>query len=178
MHGVVFSVLNDYVVTNHGSEGWEAILDEADLGSHSYLALKTYPDEELFAIVDAATTITGAEQSDLLADFGQFAAPHLVEKYDAFLDDDWGAFDILEHTEDAMHKAVRLKEDGASPPELECDRVNDDEVVITYTSDHQLCSLGEGLINGIADYYDSAVTVSHDQCMLENDSKCKFHVEE
>lgn len=177
MHGVIFDELQEYVRTEHGSDTWDVILDEAGLESSSYMAIKTYPDEELLAIVEAATEISGATEAEILADFGAFAGPDLLDKYDAFLDDEWDTLDVLEHTEDAMHKAVRLKEDDADPPELACRRVGDDEVVIEYTSDHHLCKLGEGLVRGIADAYDEEVTLSQPQCMLTGDSRCEIHVQ-
>jgi predicted hydrocarbon binding protein len=177
MHGVIFDEVKEYVETNHGSDQWDAILAEAGLGGKSYMAIKTYPDEELLAIIETAMDATGTSQEELLVDFGKFAGPHLLEKYDAFLEREWDGLDVLEHTEDAMHKAVRLKEDDAAPPELDCRRVSDDEVVIEYTSDYQLCKLGEGLIHGIADAYDEQVTVRQSQCMLEHDSRCEIHIQ-
>lgn len=176
MHGVIFDELQEYVETEHGREGWEAIAEEAGVDSASYMPIKAYPDEELLALVGAATAVTGASQSEILEDFGQFAAPHLVEKYDAFLDDEWTALDLLEHTEDAMHKAVRLKEDDAAPPELGCHRASDDEVVIEYTSDHQLCKLGEGLIHGVGEVHGESLSVTQAQCMLDGDTVCEIRV--
>jgi predicted hydrocarbon binding protein len=177
MHGVIFAELNDYVEAKHGADGWEAVLDEAGLESKSYMPIKTYPDEELLALVEAAVTVTGASQDEVLRDFGRFAVPDLLDSYDAFLDDEWGPLDVLEHTEDAMHKAVRLKEDDATPPELECRRAGDDEVVIEYGSDHQLCSLGEGLIEGIGREYEADLEIRQEQCMNEFDPVCEIHVE-
>lgn len=176
MHGVIFDELQQYVETTHGLEQWNAILEDAGLGSSSYMPITTYPDDELLALVQSATEVTGKSQSEVLLDFGEFAAPDLLEKYDAFLQSEWGAFEVLAHTEDAMHKAVRLKEEEADPPALDCRRPGDDEVVIEYTSEHQLCKLGEGLVRGVAGAYDERVSISQPQCLLDGDRYCEIRV--
>ena len=176
MHGVVFHELKDFVDEEYGSDGWDAIMQEADLESSMFMPFNTYPDEELFEVVRAAVEVTNSTKSELLTEFGEFAAPNLVERYNTYLDRDWSGLDVLEHTEDAMHKAVRAKEDEAEPPELECRRESDDEVVIEYSSDRQLCQLGEGLIRGVADTYGEDYDITQTKCMLENDSRCEIHV--
>lgn len=176
MHGIIFEELEEYTTTRHGSEAWETVLEAADLGSRTYLPINAYPDEELLAIVSAATEITGTPREELLTDFGQFAVQDLLHRYRAFLEEEWTALDVLENTEETMHKAVRLQEDDAEPPELDCRRVSDDEVVIEYSSDHQLCDLGEGIVKGIASEYDTRLAVDQERCMLDGDSRCEIHV--
>jgi predicted hydrocarbon binding protein len=176
MHGVVFSELKQFVEETHGTEAWRDILESADTSTNSYLELKTYPDEDIVALLQAAEAASEQSRDEILHAFGEFAASDLIQKYNTFLDDDWTAMDVLEHTEDAMHKAVRLKEDDAEPPELDCRRVDDEEVVIEYSSDLQLCTFGEGLIEGIADEYDTAVDTVQRRCMLEGDRQCEIHV--
>lgn len=178
MHGVVFAELKEFVETTHGEEQWQTILDTAETSTNSYLAISSYPDEDLLALVEAAQTATGQSQDEILHAFGTFAAPDLLQKYDTFLDDDWTALDVLEHTEDAMHKAVRLKEEDAAPPELDCQRVDTDEVIIDYSSELQLCQFGEGLIEGIADEHGTTVSTTQEHCMLEGDDRCEIHIRE
>lgn len=176
MHGVVFSELKEFVETEHGEEQWQSVVESAETSTNSYLAISTYPDDDLVALLEAAETATGQSQETILNSFGRFAAPGLLQKYDTFLDNDWGVLDVLEHTEDAMHKAVRLKEDDAEPPELDCQRASEDEVLIEYTSELQLCKFGEGLINGIVDEYGTTVDIDQTQCMLEGDNHCEIYV--
>jgi hypothetical protein len=175
---VVFAELKEFVETVHDTEQWQTILDAADTSTNSYLAISTYPDEDLLALVQAAENTTGQPQDEILHAFGAFAAPDLLQKYNTFLDDGWTALDVLEHTEDAMHKAVRLKEEDAEPPELDCRRVDTEEVVIDYSSGLQLYQFGEGLIEGIADEYGTTVSTTQEHCMLEGDDRCEIHIHE
>lgn len=175
MHGVVFTGLREFVVERTDRSAWDRILEAADLEDRKYLEIDTYPDEEAVAIVETAADLTGASGEKILRSYGAYLARDLVSTYDSFLRDEWGPLDVLEHTETAMHKAVRLEEDDADPPELSCRRPSEDRVVIEYTSDLELCKLGEGIIAGVGAAYDTPLRIGQTECKLEGDGHCEIH---
>jgi hypothetical protein len=59
MHGIVFSELQKFVVSQHGHPGWQKLVDKASLGHKVYLAAGQYPDSEVVALVTAASAMTG-----------------------------------------------------------------------------------------------------------------------
>jgi len=85
------------------------LLKEAGLGQRNYDAFETYPDEEAGRLVATASRITGANAPAILEDFGEFIAPDLLEMYWALVKPEWKTLDVIEHTEEAIHEVVRLK---------------------------------------------------------------------
>ncbi|MFT4932667.1 MAG: putative hydrocarbon binding protein, partial [Natronomonas sp.] len=58
-----------------------------------------------------------------------------------------------------------------------CDRVVSDMAVLTYESSRQLCEVGMGIIEGLANEYGEEVSIEEDRCMLEGDDRCEITVE-
>jgi predicted hydrocarbon binding protein len=112
----------------------------------------------------------------LLLDFGEFVVPPLLAVYGVFVDPRWDLFDVLEHTEATMHRAVRLQDPNATPPTLSVQRVGSDEVRITYQSERKMCALARGIISGLAAHYETAVEVTEPTCMHRGDRACTLSV--
>ena len=176
MHGLIFLQLQKFAKQQAGPQAWEILLQEAQLPTKTYSAVRDYPDEEVLAIVGAASRVLKLPADAILHAFGEFIAPELLKLYGRLLQPDWKTLSVIEHTEKLLHAAVRVGNPGATPPVLECIRTTDDEVQILYSSERQLCSLAKGLVNGIARHFDETVSVSEDACMLKGDPFCVLHV--
>ena len=156
---------------------WEQVLADAGVPGKRYLSVDSYPDEELFALVLAASRRAGRPTSGLLEDFGEHLAPALAQTYSAFIPEEWRTLDLLEHTESVIHKAVRLSTPGATPPRLTCTRPSATQIQISYRSERKLCSLGRGLIRGVSHLYRERVEIDHDgPCMLMGAPTCELEV--
>lgn len=175
-HGIIFAELKKYVVARLGGQAWNDLLEAAGLGQRIYLPSEAYPDEELVALVSTASRITGKPAQALLEDYGEFIAGDLVTLYRAQIDPAWRTLDLIEHTEQLIHRQVRLKIPGARPPELEALREGPDKVRLVYRSRRQLCGVAKGIARGIARHYQEDVTVTEDQCMLRGDKTCDILV--
>ena len=55
MKGIVFNLLEDLVVRDHGEDAWDDLLEEAG-SDGAYTSLGSYDDAELLALVGAAST--------------------------------------------------------------------------------------------------------------------------
>jgi predicted hydrocarbon binding protein len=176
MHGVVFTELKSFVTETYGEEAWQSILDSADTGTTIYLPTSRYPDEEALAIVAAASEATGVPVPDLLEAFGEYLADSLMTMYAAQIDDEWDVFDLLERIETQIHTVLRMQDDEIDPPELACERTGEEEVVIDYRSDRELCDLGRGLVAGVAEAYDRPLSVLERQCMHDGAGSCEMVV--
>ena len=176
MHGIIFSELQKYVETKHSPEVWKTLLKEAGIGNRLYLAFQTYPDAEATALVTSASKLTGKPTSVILEDFGEFIAPDLLNLYRALVDPGWKTLDFLEHTEENIHRVVRLKNPGDEPPELKVSRVAPNEVIITYTSERKMCGVAKGIARGVARHYHETITLTESTCMLRGHSRCSISV--
>ena len=177
MHGTIFVELRKYVIAKLGSDGWPKLLEEAGISNRAYLPLLSYQDEEITALIGAASKITGASTAELLGDFGEFIAGDLINMYPALVQGRWKTLDLIENTEQIIHAVVRRNMPGASPPELKTVRRSADELLLIYASQRMMCPLAVGIIRGVAQHYGERVTVQHEQsCMLEGGSACNFSI--
>jgi predicted hydrocarbon binding protein len=176
MHGLIFLQLQKFAQNKAGPQAWEILLKEANLPVTSYSPVRAYPDQEVFAIVGAASRILNQTPSQILEAFGEFIAPELIRLYGRMLDPKWKTLDVIENTEKLVHTAVRVGNPGAKPPVLECIRTTENELQIMYSSERQMCQLAKGIITGIARHFGETITVTDDACMHRGDPFCAMQV--
>jgi hypothetical protein len=176
MHGIIFGELKQYVSARFGLPAWNELLVRAGIGPKLYLAIQEYPDAEVGAIVDAASSMTGMSQAAVLQDFGEFIGPKLVTMYRAYIRPEWRTLDVIEHTEERIHKMVRLQHNGARPPYLTTTRRSGDELVIHYASERRLCPLAKGIALGIARHYEETIEITDLTCMYRGAATCELLV--
>jgi predicted hydrocarbon binding protein len=175
MHGIIFSELRKFVTEKFGADTWKALLEKSTKRS-VYLATEVYPDQEVVAIVVAASEALKTPVPDILRSFGEYIVPDLAKVYGALIKPQWGLLDLLENTESVIHTTVRIKNPGAEPPMLQCVRKGPKQVVITYTSARKMCPLAIGIIKGLSDLYKQSVKIEETSCMLKGDAQCLIAV--
>jgi hypothetical protein len=174
MHGVILTELKKYVKARLGDEAWDTLREAAGLEGRIYLPVQAYPDDEAVALVAAASRLTGLRATEILEDYGRFIVPDLLQLYRGLLRPEWTSLDLIEHVEDTIHRAVRLHNTGATPPELVCSRPAPDRIEILYQSPRRMCSVGKGIILGIAEAFGETVEVVEDVCMLDGHPHCRI----
>ena len=176
MHGAIFAELKKYVVANLGPAAWNDLLAKAGTPQKLYLPRETYPDAEAVNLVVTASKITGKDPQVVLESFGEYIAPDLLGMYGAQVNPAWNTLDLLEHTEETIHRIVRLRNPGAAPPQLRTRRNGPHEVVITYASPRHMCSLAKGIVRGVAKHYKEQVRITEASCMLQGGKTCEIAV--
>jgi len=159
MHGIIHTELQKYIEANHGSDALTAILKEAGLSNKIYMAINTYPDEEALAIVNAASLQTFTTAEDIFEDFGEFIVPELMGIYLSLIKPEWKTRELLLHTEETIHRVVRMKNPGAKPPRLQFEEMGPNMLRLTYTSPRRMSALAKGIIKGVAKYYRETVNI-------------------
>jgi hypothetical protein len=176
MHGAIFAELKKYVQSKYGSEAWQNVLSEAGLSNKLYAMTGVYEDQEAAQLVASASKLTGQPASAILEDFGVFIVADLVAIYGVHIKPEWKTLDLLQNVETTIHKVVRTKDPGATPPELVCERVAPNQAVIHYRSARKMCALAKGMAKGFAIHYNERVAVSETTCMLKGDPECLINV--
>jgi hypothetical protein len=171
MKGIVFDLLEQVVTSELGEDKWDALLDATGLAG-AYTAVGTYPHEELLALVDAASEVTGTPPDDLVRWFGREALPLLYTRYPSFFDPHTGTRSFLLTLNDVIHPEVRKLFPGAYAPSFVVDSSNDDVVELGYESHRGLCTFAEGLIEGSATHYGETVSIEQPQCAKRGDPTC------
>ncbi len=176
MHGVIFLELRKFVGARLGEGAWDDLIRQSGLGSSIYLAAKDYPDAEA---PSWSRPLLRQRQSsgELLEDFGEFVVPDLLQFYGSQLDPAWKTLDVIENTEETIHKVVRRRNPGAKPPELRCERPSPDEVVVRYMSARRMCALAKGICRGLAAHFGEQIAISEFGCMLAGARECRISVQ-
>jgi hypothetical protein len=172
LHGIVHLDLQRYVVATYGEANWKELTRRAGLEGEIYTPLRSYPDEQLLRLVKEASALVGLDPQALLESFAEFVAPRFLRLYEKMLEPHWRTLDIIEHTEDTIHRVVRMREPGALPPRLNTVRSSPNEVILTYSSPRRLCAVARGIARGIARVYDEHLVVQETVCMLKGAKAC------
>lgn len=178
MHGIIFAELKKYIEVRHGNDTWNTLLKEAGLGAKMYTPLNAYPDEETLALVRTASRLTGKPMSALLEDFGEFIVPDLVSLYKALVNPEWKTLDFIEHTEQTIHRVVRLKSPGAKPPELKVTRVGPTELLMVYASGRKMCAVAKGISRGAARHFNETIAITETACMATGAPECRISIKQ
>lgn len=176
MHGIIFVELKKYVDAKVGPGAWDKLLGMAGMPAHIFMPVRQYPDEDVVKLVTAAAKATGAEVDAILEDFGAFIAPDLLRLYAALIQPEWRTLDVVQHTEETVHRVVRLRNPGAAPPYLRAERTSPDEVVVHYTSQRKLCAIAKGIVRGVSTHFGDGVTILETECMHRGAAECRIVV--
>lgn len=175
MHGIIFGELKKLVDSRLGGDTWRELLKDAGLATKVYMPVTEYPDEEAVRIVGALAERTGKSPRELFVEFGEFIAPDLLALYRHMVKPEWRTLELLENTEDTIHRVVRIRNPGARPPQLKCTR-DGEEVLITYTSARRMCGVAIGIARGLARHYQESIEIQELSCMLLGAAACRILV--
>lgn len=176
MHGIVFGELKHYVAAKLGEGAWRTLLRQAGFGARIYIPIQPYPDGEFVALVEAVSSTADVAIPELLEDFGAYLVPTYFKLYGHLVPAGWRALDVIEHAEEVVHRVVRIKTAGAAPPELDCTRLRDDEVLLRYRSGRKLCAVARGIARGVGRHYGETISTEERHCMLDGASECEILV--
>lgn len=175
MKGIVFNLLESMVEEQFGLEAWDALLDE--VGSDGvFVSTDTYTDDQLVALVVAASNKTGIAVNDLVRKLGEFMFPRFREKYPDFFNEEMTLKDFLLTVDRVVHVEVRKLHPGANLPSFNYVDNEPGELTMVYSSPRKMCMLAEGLISGAAAHFGSEYTLSHDKCMHNGEDACELHL--
>jgi hypothetical protein len=170
MKGVIFNVVEEVVTEQLGADVWDALLDAAGVDG-AYTALGNYADEELVAIVGAASDALGQPTSDVLRMIGRHAYGRLAGRYPHLVEGLGGSRAVLAHLHSVIHPQVLAIYPDAVVPEFEF-HDGGDELLLEYRSERGLCHLAEGLALGVIDAYGERAEVHQPRCRHSGDDRC------
>jgi hypothetical protein len=173
--GVVFNLLEEFVRRAHGEDVWDALLARARLEG-AYTSLGNYADEDLGALVGAASQMLGQPPAVIVRTFGRQALPMLAEKYPNFFRPFPSTRPFLLALNEIIHPEVNKLYRGAETPEFDFDATSPDVLVMGYASRRRLCEFAQGLIEGAAAHYGEEVAIEQTRCMDRGDLRCEFHI--
>jgi Haem-NO-binding len=175
MKGIIFNLLEDFIVDGWGEERFERIFSACPLHTKTaFVGPGTYPDSDLFALVERATVELGVDAPTALRAFGRYAMPKLAGKFEVFVRDHRHPKSFLCTLDTLIHVEVRKLFEHAEPPHLWFEDPAPNELVLHYQSRRKLCPLFEGLLDGTADYFGVPFTRTQTACMGDGAPSCDF----
>jgi hypothetical protein len=175
MKGVVFNLLEAVVQRELGDDGWDALLEQAQVDG-AYTSLGNYSDDEMMKLVAAASAALNKSPDDVVRWFGRSAIPLLAAKHPHFFRPHQSTRSFLITLNDVIHTEVRKLYPGADVPVFNYDTSSPDVLVMEYVSPRKLCALAEGFIEGTAVYYGEELTLEQPTCMKRGDHKCVLRI--
>jgi hypothetical protein len=178
--GVIFNVVQEVVEEHFGAEFWDRAVEHSGVDG-SYTSLGSYDDGDMIALVGSIAELGRVGREDVLVLAGRSGFRHLASRHRELLGEASGWRDVLHQLDGIIHPEVRKIYPDAEVPTFDATDVpgtpdTGDTVVLEYRSARHLCRLAEGLILGLGDWYDSAVTVEHLACVHRGDDGCRISV--
>jgi hypothetical protein len=171
LKGLVFNLLEQVVVRNHGEAAWDDLLDATGIPG-AYTSLGSYPDEEIGRLVDAGAKALGLEPAEVLRWFGREAMPLLAQRYPAFFDGHSSTRSFVLSVNRIIHPEVHKLYAGARCPIFGFEEQGNGDLSLSYDSSRRLCALAQGFIEGAADHFRERAHVEHVACMHHRDPTC------
>lgn len=177
MKGIIFNLLEGFVVENYGDQTYEKLIDSCSLKTKGeFVGPGTYPDEDLFEMVTQAVKMTGIPSGVLIEAFGKFCFPKLAERFPQFVKPYSHPKDFLKTIHSVIHVEVKKLYKDAETPIFSYKEPSPTELILVYKSKRKLCALVNGLLNGVSEYYKSSVSFHQSQCMLKGAPTCDYQI--
>ncbi|HVJ16541.1 MAG TPA: heme NO-binding domain-containing protein [Polyangiaceae bacterium] len=172
MHGIIHLELQKFVTERYGDKAYRQLLEKAGLGQEIFTPLQSYPDEWMLKLVGVAVELTQVPEAQLLEAFGEYLVNTYLSLYGNLLKREWRTLDVIEHTEETIHRVVRMRQPGAQPPLLRAERTSPNEVVLFYDSPRRLCAVARGIGRGVANHFQEPIVIEERRCMHRGDPGC------
>ena len=161
MKGIVFTEFLEMVEGAFSVEMVETIVADAELPSGgAYTGIGTYDHRELVAMVVHLSRRTGTPIPALIHAFGGHLFKTFVKGRPELFAAMGSTFSLLEHLENTIHVEVRKLYPDAELPHFAAERLGDDHLALTYTSERGFAELARGLIDAAIAHYGEAITVA------------------
>lgn len=177
MKGVVFNLLESFVVERFGHEALEQILDECRFEtSEPFVGPGTYPDTDLLTFASTAARHAGLDLETAEREFGRFCFPRLLALHGDFARYQ-DSRSLLRELDSVVHVEVRKLMRGARTPQFTVRDTGPNALSLEYRSTRRMCAFLEGLLAGMAEHFHETLSVRHERCLRRGDRSCLLHLE-
>ena len=176
MKGIVFTEFLDMVEDEFGPIMMEDIIEGANLESGgAYTSVGTYPDSEMIQLLTRLSQKTNIPTSQLLNKFGHALLKSFAQKYSHWIADCGHGFDLLTKVDNYIHIEVKKLYPQALLPKFDHDRIDENTLVLTYSSTRKMGDLAEGLIEGTMEAFGHTYHIDR-RNVLEDGSTVEFTI--
>ena len=176
MRGLIFTTLLDMIEESKGINTVNEILNICHFSHEgAYTSGANYPDIEIETLLKAIQEVANIDREDALDAFGTYMFSQLKVKFHALIDPFSDAKNLLLNVDSVIHHEIEKLYPQNSFVVFEYENITSDSLNMIYKSERNLCSLAIGLINGVANHFETRIDIKHDRCMQLGFEKC--HIE-
>ncbi len=173
--GVVFNIVQEVVEEHLGENVWDDAVDRSRVEG-AYTSLGNYPDADLEQLVGSLGDLAQLPRDDVLVFAGRHGFRQLAGRHPDLVAPYSGWREVVEHLDDIIHPEVAKIYPGTDTPSFRVIDQPDGSVHMVYQSRRQLCSLAEGLLIGLGEWFRCSLAVSHVECVRRGGSSCTLLV--
>lgn len=176
MRGVMFNLLERFVLDSWGADAYEGILERCELGARGpFISVLEYPDAAFFEQMRATAAQLATPLARAVEGFGLWAVPHLAERYPSLISGHDSAHACVLALPDAFHDEVRKLDPDIGPPPMRCEG-GSPNLTVTFVAGEGCCTLLTGLVRGVARRLGEHADVDHRACVSEGASACRLDI--
>jgi len=179
MKGIVFSEFMELVENTFGEDMLDDIIEdcESDLSTGgAYTSVGTYDHQELVQMVVALSKRSGVEVPALIKTFGGHLAVAFASKFPQFFEECNSSFEFFKKIDDHIHVEVHKLHPDAELPKFRYEQFSDSDFRLIYESNRHFADLAEGLLEGVAKYYQETIQIEKEDFSTEDKSHVVFYI--
>lgn len=177
MKGIIFNIAEKFIADRFGEEKLEQILSACELETiEPFVGPGTYPDSDLMEIVHTAAEKVGLPMPEFMKQMGHFTFFKLAERYPNFVAPYSNPKDFLMTVDNVIHVEVRKLYRDTQLPIFQYSEPSENELVITYYSKRKMYDLMEGLINGVAEHFNTRIEQRHSRYEKDGHEFYDYHL--
>jgi predicted hydrocarbon binding protein len=177
MKGVIFNLLEDFIIEGWGDDVYDEILSRCSLRTtEPFIGPGTYDDADLLAIVAQAAETLGLTVPEAVRAFGRYCFSGLARKFPVFLEGHRELKTFLKSIDEVIHVELKKLVPEAEPPKITFVDPAPNELILTYRSRRRLCPLMAGLLEGAAAYFGTPLEYRETKCTSQGADACEFHL--
>ena len=174
MKGIVFTEFLEMVEQKFDYAMVDDLLSTTQLKSEGiYTSVGTYNYTEMVNLVVNLSEKTNIPVSDLLKVFGKYLFQSFTNSYGQWMANSSDGFSFLESVHNYIHIEVKKLYPDAELPYFETERIDENTLIMIYTSVRKMADLAYGLIEGCMEHFEEKAVISQ-IALTEDGSKTKF----
>ena len=161
MKGIIFTELVEMVEARFGLETADVMLEPEGLDSAgAYTATGVYAHGEMVLLLTRLSASTGLSVPQLLQAYGEHLFERLRALFPVFFQHPRDAFEFLATVDDVVHVEVLKLYPDAELPSFVCERLDERNMRLTYSSPRGLADLARGLISSCCRSYGEQIEIA------------------
>ncbi|WP_343670120.1 heme NO-binding domain-containing protein [Chitinophaga sp.] len=177
MKGIIFNITESFITERFGDDVFDEIIESCSLTTREpFVSPGTYSDEDFIQIVTAASRKLNISTADFFKQLGHFAFFKLAGFYPQFVQSFSHPKEFLQTVDSIIHVEVRKLYSDTYLPVISYSSPAPNVLVITYFSQRKLYALMEGLIAGVADYFEVPLRQTHTLYQRDGKEYCDFEL--